>query len=375
MKAWVLEDIGKILFQEIERPVPADNEVLVRVRSCGICGSDVPRIYKDGAHRMPLVIGHEFSGEVEETGKGASRSWLGKRVGIFPLIPCKKCGPCKKGLYEMCRNYGYLGSRRDGGFAEYVSVPVWNLIELPENLSFRQAAMLEPMAVARHAIGRVEPKPGDKVSVYGQGTIGLFLLMLLIEQGIQDIFVFANHDIQKQTAAEFGLPKEHICDTRTDEINGWIAERTDGNGFDASFDAIGSNVIYSMAVENSAPGGRVCLMGNPASDMSLKRDIYWKILRNQLKLFGTWNSSFEGRSDNRRFTGEQGEKINSEREKRTEGKGNDWKEILSLLCEERICPERVITHCFGIGEIDRGFRIMRDKSEEYIKIMMRDQQG
>ena len=292
MKAWVLDSIGNIQLKEMEKPAPADREVLVRVRNCGICGSDIPRIYRDGAHRMPLVIGHEFAGEVEECGKGVSKEWEGKRVGIFPLIPCKQCGPCKKGLFEMCRSYGYLGSRRDGGFAQYVTVPAWNLIELPENVSFLQAAMLEPMAVAMHAIGRIEPKPKDRTAVYGQGTIGLFLLMLLLERGIPDIFVFANHDVQIKTAMEFGLPKENICDTRTENIGDWILKRTDGAGFDASFDAIGSSVIYSVTVEHSAPGGRICLMGNPASDMGLKRDIYWKILRNQLVLCGTWNSSF-----------------------------------------------------------------------------------
>ena len=119
MKALVLEDIGKLNIRDINKPLPKAGEVLVRVMACGVCGSDIPRAYKDGAHNMPLVIGHEFAGIVEAAGEGVSKDFVGKRVGVFPLIPCKKCGPCINKQYEMCRSYGYLGSRCNGGFAEY----------------------------------------------------------------------------------------------------------------------------------------------------------------------------------------------------------------------------------------------------------------
>ena len=125
MKAWNLHDINDFRYEEVDDPVLMPGEVLVKVRAIGICGSDIPRVYKEGAHRMPLIIGHEFAGEVVEVGEGVSADWLGGRVGVFPLIPCKECGPCRKKMYEMCRSYSYLGSRRDGGFAEYVAVPEW----------------------------------------------------------------------------------------------------------------------------------------------------------------------------------------------------------------------------------------------------------
>ncbi len=346
MKAWILEEIGSLKLQEKKMPVPGENEVLLRVKNCGICGSDVPRVFRDGAHHMPLVIGHEFSGEVAETGDGVSEKWKGKKVGVFPLIPCKNCGPCKGGFYEMCRNYGYLGSRQDGGFAEYTVVPQWNLIELPENVSFRQAAMLEPMAVASHALEKVHPEQWERAAVYGQGTIGLFLLMMLLERKVTGIYVFVNHDLQKKKALEFGLNEENICDTRYEDPVKWSRERTDGAGFDISIDAIGSNTSYSLTVENSAPLGRICLMGNPEGDMGLKRDTYWKILRNQLKLSGTWNSSFKSDIF------------------------DDWEHVLGLLSDGYISPEKVITHIYPMEEIEKGFEIMRDKSEEYIKILM-----
>lgn len=147
MKAWVLHEIGDIRWEEVEQPVPGEQEVLLRVRAAGICGSDVPRIYTNGTYSYPLIPGHEFAGEVMACGEGVSEEWLGQRTGIFPLIPCRECGPCRQGYYELCRHYSYLGSRRAGGFAEYVAVPVWNLLKLPEQVAFEEAAMLDRKSV------------------------------------------------------------------------------------------------------------------------------------------------------------------------------------------------------------------------------------
>ncbi len=162
MRAWVLHGIGDLRFETVEKPALKPGEVLVQVKAAGICGSDIPRIYQNGAHVHPLIPGHEFSGvvaevganvkdfkpgdkivtltavdtcEVAEVGAGVDTAWLGQRVGVFPLIPCMACAPCQKEHYEMCRQYRYIGSRQDGAFAEYVAVPVWNLLRLPESVS------------------------------------------------------------------------------------------------------------------------------------------------------------------------------------------------------------------------------------------------
>ena len=159
MKAQVLYGINDMRYEDIEEPQLKDGWVIVKVMAAGICGSDIPRIYKTGAHVHPIVIGHEFSGKVVKTYNGDS-DWSGKRVGVFPLIPCGKCKCCQDKRYEMCSNYNYLGSRCNGGLAEYVAVPEWNLLELTENISYRQAAMLEPMAVAVHAMRQFTIKEG-----------------------------------------------------------------------------------------------------------------------------------------------------------------------------------------------------------------------
>ena len=417
MKAWVLHGINEIRLETVELPALESGQALVAVKAAGICGSDIPRIYRTGAHRHPLIPGHEFSGVVESVGKETDSAWLGKRVGVFPLIPCGACGPCIKGQYEMCRNYGYLGSRRDGGFAEYVAVPAENLIELPDNVSFEEAAMLEPMAVAVHAVRRVLPEESraesgptgavnasgqtthgesrkpeqalpsetdgigqsmnqpqtdavapqavggilpagtgveETIVVFGLGTIGLLLTALLLERGKSRrksggsggrVLVIGNRSPQRQKILELGLSAEAYCDSRAQDAGRWILERTGGRGGDVIFECVGRNETLRQAVDSAAPAGRICLVGNPASDMALEREVYWKILRNQLTVTGTWNSSFSHKAS------------------------DDWHYALERLSRKDLMPSRLISHRFSLEEMEKGLHIMRDKSEDYVKIM------
>ena len=345
MKAWVLHGANDFRYEEVDKPGLDEGEVLVKVMAAGICGSDVPRIYRDGAHRHPLIPGHEFSGIVEECAPGTDEAWLGKRVGIFPLIPCGECLPCQKKQYELCRKYSYLGSRRDGGFAEYVAVPEWNLLALPNNVTYEEAAMLEPMAVAVHAMRRVELRQSDTVAVAGLGTIGLLLTVFLMEQGIRDIYVIGNKDFQKRNAVGLGLPEDHYCDSREEDVQKWLLQCTDGQGVDVFFECVGRKETISWAIDLTASAGKVCLMGNPWSDIALDKAVYWKIPRNQLTVTGTWNSSFAHETP------------------------DDWHYVLERLERKRIAPAELITHRVSLEGLEKGLAIMRDKSEDYLKIM------
>ena len=345
MKAWKLHNIGDFRYEDVDKPDIAENEVLVKVKAVGICGSDIPRVYKDGAHNMPLIIGHEFSGQVMEVGSAVDNTWRKKRVGVFPLIPCKNCVACKNKQYEMCRAYSYLGSRQDGGFAEYVAVPEWNLIELPQNVSFEAAAMLEPMAVAVHAMRRVNPCKDDMVVVCGLGTIGMLLVMFLLEAGINNILVVGNKEFQKQTILSLGLPQENYCDSKQMDATEWIMQKTKGIGANVFFECVGKNDTIAQAVSVTAPSGKVCLLGNPHSDIGFDKGTYWKILRNQLTVTGTWNSSFMHDLE------------------------DDWHYVLDKLACGKISPDKFISHKYKLEDIEKGFKVMRDKTEDYIKIM------
>lgn len=345
MKAYILRGINQFKLEDAQIPVLQSGEVLVKVMAAGICGSDIPRAYQTGAHVHPIVIGHEFSGKVVEVAADVDGGWLNKNVGIFPLIPCRECGPCQNKQYEMCRNYSYLGSRADGGFAEYVAVPKDCLIELPEGVSFKAAAMLEPMAVAVHAMRQIGAEKKDNIVICGLGTIGLFLSMFLKEAGVENIFVIGNKDFQKERVLAMGISEDSYCEMRTQDVSEWVMQKTDGRGADVFFECVGKNETFSQAVDLTAPAGRVMLVGNPHSDMGLEKAVYWKILRNQLIVKGTWNSSFTGEAN------------------------DDWHYVLDALSRGKIVPEQMITHRFSLDELEQGFHIMRDKSEDYIKIM------
>lgn len=351
MKAWVLHEINDIRFDEVPEPVPARREVLVQVKAVGICGSDIPRIFQTGAHVHPLIPGHEFAGIVTETGADVPKTWRGRRVGIFPLIPCGNCLPCQREQYEMCRNYSYLGSRRNGGFAEYVTVPVENLIELPPEVSYEAAAMMEPMAVAVHALRRIRPIQTDTVAVCGLGTIGLLLVMFLKEMGIRRLLVIGNKDFQKETVRQLGVPESDCYDTRDGDVGKWLMERTKKMGPDVFFECVGKKETISLAVDSAAPAGHICLMGNPYTDLTLDKMVYWKILRNQLHIMGTWNSSFRGVKD----------KDSTEED--------DWHYVLRRIRQGRINPAQLITHRYPLEKLGQGFEIMRNKSEDYVKVM------
>lgn len=345
MKAWVLHGINDLRFEETNTPLIGEKEVLLAVKAAGICGSDIPRVFYTGTYSYPLIPGHEFAGQVAAVGAAVDAKWQGERVGVFPLIPCYDCLPCRKGKYEMCRQYSYLGSRCNGGFAEYVAVPEKNLIALPEGVGFEEAAMLEPMSVAVHAMRKTDPVSGECIVVCGLGTIGLFLLMFLLEAGHQNIFVIGNKEFQRQMAVKLGMPETSFCDSRTQDAEAWLSQRTDGRGADVFFECVGRNETVEQAVRMTGPGGRIMLVGNPASDITLPKAVYWKILRSQLTVLGTWNSSF------------------------THSRKDDWHYVLDRLQGKRIAPGQMITHRFSLEELDRGLALMLDKKEEYGKVM------
>lgn len=353
MKAWILKSIGQFeLAEQYALPSVKADEVLIKVSATGICGSDIQRVYQTGAHRMPLIIGHEFTGTVVALGEGVTSSWLHQRVAIFPLLPCKQCASCQKEQYELCQNYSYLGSRQAGGFAEYVAVPVWNLLPLPEEVSAEQAAMLEPMAVAVHAIRRVKLTPESKIVVCGLGTIGLLVCMFLIEQGYDNLFVIGNKGIQKEMVCSLGLAESHYCDSKSQEVDQWITQHVHPNGADVFFECVGKSATIQQALTSTTFAGQICLVGNPYGRVDLLKDCYWRILRRQLTVTGTWNSTFLG-TDNPACV------------------EDDWHYCLEKLKQKRIMPEQFITHRYTLETIAQGFTLMHEKRAEFVKVMMK----
>jgi len=358
IRAWVLNEIGDVMLENVEIPEPKANEVRIRVMAAGICGSDIPRIYETGAHRMPLIPGHELSGVVEGIGNKVPLYWMGKRVAVFPKIACGKCRQCRDGKPQNCTDYDYIGSRRDGAFAEYVNVPMDNLLELPDSVTFEQAAMMEPMAVAANAMrtgcmdGSHRLSMDKPIGVCGLGTIGTLTVMFLKEAGFQKVFAIGNREFQKERVMSLGILEEHYCDSTKSDAAKWLRDVSEG-GVYAYYECVGKNRCVSYGLKAAVPGACMMLIGNPYSDMNFSRDEYWSILRNQLTIHGIWNSSFR-------------QPVSIYREDIPD----DWNYVLQKLGEGKIEPEKLITHRFPLNELEKGFRIMRDKTEDYCKILM-----
>lgn len=331
MKAWVLYGINDLRYASREIPKPGTGEALVKVCAAGICGSDIPRIYASGAHVHPIIPGHEFAGVVAECGDA---SLIGKHVGVFPLIPCGNCPQCRRREYQLCRNYNYLGSRCDGGFAEYAVVPVWNLMPLPEQLPFPLAACLEPLSVAIHAIRRAGITERDSVAVIGLGAIGLLTVSALRAMGVTRVFALGNNAFQQEMVRRLGLPGEAYSDAAAPPPE-----------CDAVLECVGKPEALALALRAAAPGGRVVTVGNPSGNMAIPQADYWRILRNQLTILGTWNSSF------------------------THSEDDDWHAALELMENNQAMFSNIVSHQLRFSQLNAGLQIMKDKTEPYGRIV------
>lgn len=344
MRAYVLDGIGQLEYREVPMPQPGGDEVIVRVTHVGICGSDIPRIFKTGTYHFPTIPGHEFAGVVDRAGAEQYQHLVGKRVGVFPLIPCMQCEQCRQRKYEMCQSYNYLGSRTDGAFAEYVKVPVWNLIELPENVGSEDAAMLEPTCVALHAIRQADLSKVGSAAVYGCGTIGILVLQWLKAMGMTRVYAVGTREDQRKLVDE--VSGASFCNCREEDPISFIMGRTDHRGVDIVFECVGVNESVNNAITSVVAGGQAVLVGNPAGDIVLEKQIYWKILRRQLTVYGIWNSSF------------------------TKDAADDWHTALKAIGEGKIHPAKQITHRFSFKEMKDGLEVMRDKHIFSNKVMI-----
>ena len=204
MRAAVLHKPGDIRIENVLRPEVQPNQALVRVVACGVCGSDIPRVLTKGAHKLPLICGHEFSGRIESLGTGMDGWNIGDLVAVPPLIPCFKCAQCLIGEPSRCEDYDYFGSRRDGAYAEYVNVPAGNLLRVPEGIDPTAVALADPAAIALHAIEKTNLSLGQRVAVVGCGPIGLFAIQWARLMGATEILAVDISDCKIAMAKEAG---------------------------------------------------------------------------------------------------------------------------------------------------------------------------
>lgn len=289
MKAMRLHDVGVFTLDNVEKPMPKGNEILIKVNACGICGSDIPRVYELGTRVYPVTLGHEFSGTVCEVGNEEDKKLIGKKVAIFPIIPCKKCVNCQTGNYAQCENYQYLGSRNDGGFAEYCLVPSrWHLI-FSNNIetSIEDLALVEPATVAQHAIRKSNLRAGENIVIIGAGPIGILAARWAKIFGANDIILMEIDKVKIDFAKKLGL---NVVDVNDSECIEFIKMKM--KNINVVIEGTGTTSGINNAIELVSTFGRIVMMGNPHKDTQIKLQNHSLILRKEINLIGIWNSYY-----------------------------------------------------------------------------------
>ena len=293
MKALVMHKYKELTYEDVERPEPKKGEVLIRLKACSVCGSDVHGFDgSTGRRKPPIIMGHEASGIIEAVGEGVESYRPGDRVTFDSTVYCNECDMCRKGMVNLCSNRQVLGVscdeyRRHGCFAEYVTVPDYILYRIPDNVTYVQASMIEPLSVAYHAATRTKIGEGDTAVVIGIGTIGLLTHQVIRSFGVRQLIAVDIDDGRLELAKRNGAT-DCVNSKNPDALKQIL--QLSGGGVDVALDATGIDVTVNMAIRSVHLNGKVVLIGNLAPKIDFPLQI---AVTRQLSLFGSCASAGE----------------------------------------------------------------------------------
>lgn len=351
MKAAVYYGRKDLRLEEIQEPKTHDETVKIRVHWCGICGSDLHEylagpistplpgnphpLSKDS---IPVILGHEFSGEVVEVGNGVEGISTGDRVAIEPVYRCGKCSACRRGEYNLCKYLGFFGiSGGGGGFAEYAVVPAYMTHRLPDDLTTEQGALVEPISVGLHAVRRSGITKGRRAVVFGAGPIGMIVIQCLKATGASLVAVTEVAEMRKQKALTLGA--DVIIDPTQEDVIQRISELTDGDGAEVTFDAAGVQETLHGAMRCVRNGGTVVNIALWESSVQIyPNDIVVK----ELNVLGS--SCYTNR---------------------------DFSSAITLLREGHIKADELVSARIPLNEvISRGFEELVTHKDRYAKLLV-----
>jgi L-iditol 2-dehydrogenase len=294
VRALLLSDYKTLSVVDMPMPEIGDDDVLVRVRACGICGSDIHGYDGSTGRRIPpLVMGHEAAGVIERVGRDVRGVSAGDRVTFDSTVSCGRCDFCRGGRFNLCDNRSVLGVscsdyRRHGAFAEYVAVPSRILYRLPDSLPFERAALVEAVSIAVHAVNRHAPKPDDTVVVVGAGMIGVLILQVLKSRGCRDIVAVDVDPGKLALAQRVGAARTLLA--REGRVPADVRGMTAGRGADVSFEVVGHHDAVLSAIRSLRKGGTTVLVGNlsPAVELPLQ-----EVVSRELAVLGSCASNGE----------------------------------------------------------------------------------
>jgi len=326
-----------IEIMEVPKPRPKNDEVLVRVEACGICGTDL-HFYEWVDHArwitLPRILGHELVGEIAEVGNQVKGLKVGQRVVTETWGGCGLCYYCRLGRFNSCQNQLRIGQHSDGGMARYVAIPAVSIFPIPDSISTGDAAVLEPLGVALHALERCELKPGDDVAILGPGPIGLLATQLVKQSGAALIFIAGlEEDTHRLSFAEKwgGIP----INISRESLRDRVIQMTAGQGVDLALEMSGGKGALDAAVQITKPGGQIAIVGLGTPGMF----DFNQMVHKEITLYACWRRQ-----------------------------PSTWYRAINLVKEGRLQVGEVVTHKLPLIQAEEGFKALLDR--QAIKVLL-----
>ena len=332
MKAVVWQKSGSIEICDLPKPVPANKEVLVRVKVATFCKTDLIKIDRGiQGVKLPIILGHEVSGIVEALGEGVEGLAAGQLVALDPPVPCFECRVCKSGLTHMCPNFRHIGSQIPGGMAEYITIDYRNAHIVPQGVSPAAASLAEPFAVSLEAISQSGGVKGKTVCVFGDGPFGIIMARMARRKQAEQVLLFGHHETRMALVKDYGV---QTYDTHIVNIDDCIRDHTDNYGAHVILDTTGSAQVLNNAANWLIARGALVIFTPPGGPVTLDLT---RIHFREISVVGSCRSL------------------------------NMFPETLEAIREDSVRTEELITHRLNIEQAQQGFELLRSNKSTLIK--------
>jgi len=321
----------RFIIEEVDIPKPALNEVLIKVKACGICGTDLHAYY--GEHPFisyPIVPGHEFSGIIEKTDE---------HVVVEPLLTCGRCYNCKIGRYNICNDLKVIGCQTDGAFAQYITVPINKVFSIPKDMSFEEATFVEPIAVGIHAIKKAGDIKGERIVIMGAGPIGLIILQLSKIFGVKEVIITDILNSRLKLAKELGA--NYAINVKEENLIKWVYNTFGRDGIDKVFECVGGDqsITINQAINLTRKGTKIILIGVFKRSLPVEINL---IQDRELEILGSLVYT-----------------------------SGDFFEAINLLYTKKINVNKLISKILPLERVEEAIRMLVEEKERYIKIILK----
>ncbi|CAI1078698.1 Sorbitol dehydrogenase [Serratia liquefaciens] len=335
MHSVVIEKPGQLVIQQRPLPQPAANEVRVKIKFAGICGSDV-HIYHghNPFARYPRVIGHEFFGVIDQVGSDVDPQRIGERVAVDPVVSCGHCYPCSIGRPNVCTELQVIGVHRDGGFSDYACAPARNAYRIPDSISDRHAAMVEPFTIGANITAHLQPTADDIALIYGAGPMGLTVI-----QTLKGVYGVKQVIVTDRISERLVMAQENGADWTFNNAEGSLQAELERRGLQPTLivDAACHPAILQEAINLASPAARIGIMGFSGEACTLTQQ---SITSKELSIFSS--------------------RLNSGR----------FPQVIDWMASGKIDPQRLITHCVSASEVEQAMLMFEQDQRTCCKVLL-----